>query len=377
MTNINVDSVTTTSIQSPPFNCPTKMAFDASLLQYLEDEEWRLLTSIEIGQRNHELVATELVQTISGLRGTCHHHLGSLAKRRLVSHQGKPYDSYRLTKTGYDFLALHALTKRGTISHLGCLIGQGKEADVYTAFGEDDVPIVVKFHRVGRVSFRKAKESRDYLSKKHTSSWLYLSRLSARQEFANMQALQDFPVPRAIDWNRHCVVMSLVPGSLLNNIQEMADPELVFDRCLDLAVRLLKSGVVHADFSQFNLMVTDDGDVTAIDFPQCMKHTNPMARDAFAHDLNELRRFFDLRFDLRVQGVPAFEDFEDEIEPIDLALKIDPEKDDGEEEEDTEEGEERRIQARVSRENRFKRKAKRKKESKTMSRLKHEANHYD
>ena len=353
------------------------MAFDASVLQYLEDEEWRLLTAIEIGQRNHELVATELVQTISGIRGTCHHHLGSLVRHRLVSHEGKPYDGYQLTKNGYDFLALHALTKRGTISHLGSLLGQGKEADVYSAFNDDDEPVVVKFHRVGRVSFRKAKETRDYLNKKHSASWLYLSRLSAKQEFNNMMALQEFEVPKAIDWNRHCVVMSLVKGTLMNNIQEMADPARVFERCIDLGVRLLKRGVVHADFSQFNIMVSEEGDVTLIDFPQCMKYTNPMAEETFNHDMNELRRFFDLRFDVKVDSVPVFADLIEDVDPIDLTARAKPETEPADGEEEDEEAEDRRVRAKVSKENRFKRKAKRKKETKTMTKLRLEIKHFE
>lgn len=43
-------------------------------------------------------------------------------------------------------------------------------------------------------------------------SWLWLSRLAAAKEFAFMEALgvAGFPVPRAIEHNRHAVLMSLV-----------------------------------------------------------------------------------------------------------------------------------------------------------------------
>lgn len=346
------------------------MAFDASLLQYIEEDEWRLLTSIEMGMRNHELVGTELIQSISGIKGTAYHHLSNLCHNRLISHEGKPYDGYTLTKNGYDFLALHTLVKRGTISHIAGILGQGKEADVYTAFSDDETPLVIKFHRIGRVSFRKAKDTRDYLSKKHSSSWLYLSRLSAQREFQNMSALQDFPVPRAIDWNRHAVVMSLIPGTLLNNVNQLDDPSHVFDNCVDLAVRLLKIGVVHADFSQFNIIIGDDGKITLIDFPQCLKYTNPEAEEKFNHDLSELRRFFDLRFDLKVESLPQFSDFSDEIVPRDMSKAVN-----GNEEEDNEEEENQdaKIQQKVSRENRYRIKPRRKKESKTMSKLKKEA----
>jgi RIO kinase 2 len=354
------------------------MAFDPTVLPYLEDEEWRVLTATELGQRNHELVGTELIHSISGLRGGIKHWLDDLSRHRLIAHEGKPYDGYRLTKNGYDFLALHSLTKRGTITHLAGILGQGKEADVYSAFGENDTPLVVKFHRIGRVSFRKAKETREYLSKKHSSSWLYLSRLSAQREFNNLNALQGFPVPKAVDANRHCVVMSLVPGTLLNNIQEVGDVEAIWGKCMDIAVRLLRVGVVHADFTQFNLMIDEEENVTLIDFPQCMKHVNPQAEEAFDHDVGELARFFELRFGFVPESVPKFADFTEEIVPMDLFGR---KKEDANEEEDGEEEDagdkDAAVRTKVSKENRFKRKYTRRHESKTMSRLKLEAKNWD
>lgn len=104
----------------------------------------------------------------------------------------------------------------------------------------------MKLHRLGRTSFRAVKSKRDYLRHRSSYNWLYLSRLAALKEFAFMkvfhsfffliyvhvywvisisfhdgvklgsveQALEEhgFPVPNAIDCNRHCVIMSLVQG---------------------------------------------------------------------------------------------------------------------------------------------------------------------
>ena len=70
------------------------------------------------------------------------------------------------------------------------------------------------FFRLGRTSFRKIKEKRDYHQHRNNASWIYLSRLSATREFAYMKALheRDFPVPKPVDFNRHCVLMELVNG---------------------------------------------------------------------------------------------------------------------------------------------------------------------
>ena len=51
-------------------------------------------------------------------------------------------------------------------------------------------------------------------------SWIYLSRISATKEFAYMKALHDrgFPIPKPLDFNRHCVVMELVDGHPLQQV---------------------------------------------------------------------------------------------------------------------------------------------------------------
>lgn len=126
-------------------------------------------------------------------------------------------DGYRLTNTGYDYLALKSLTLRTSVASFGNQIGVGKESNIYTVSNDEGVALCLKLHRLGRTCFRNIKEKRDYHGKRHKASWLYLSRISATREFAYMKALYDrgFPVPKPIDFNRHCVIMELVNGYTL------------------------------------------------------------------------------------------------------------------------------------------------------------------
>jgi len=119
-----------------------------------------------------------------------------------------------LTNTGYDYLALKSLTLRGSVSSFGNQIGIGKESNIYVVADEEGTAICLKLHRLGRTCFRNVKAKRDYHGRRHKASWLYLSRISATREFAYMSALYDrgFPVPKPIDFNRHCVLMDLVKG---------------------------------------------------------------------------------------------------------------------------------------------------------------------
>jgi RIO kinase 2 len=81
------------------------------------------------------------------------------------------YEGYRLTYGGYDFLAIRAMLKRGTITGVGRKFGVGKESDIYLATNEAGDELALKLHRLGRVSFRRVKEKRDYLGhRKHGES---------------------------------------------------------------------------------------------------------------------------------------------------------------------------------------------------------------
>lgn len=49
------------------------------------------------------------------------------------------------------------------------------------------ISVLKFFNRLGRTSFRKLKQKRDYLKHRKNVSWLYLSRLAAVKEYAYMK----------------------------------------------------------------------------------------------------------------------------------------------------------------------------------------------
>lgn len=56
-------------------------------------------------------------------------------------------DGYRLTNSGYDYLALKTLTARNVVSSFGNQIGVGKESNIYTVANEEGQPLCLKLHR--------------------------------------------------------------------------------------------------------------------------------------------------------------------------------------------------------------------------------------
>ncbi|XP_041369931.1 serine/threonine-protein kinase RIO2-like isoform X2 [Gigantopelta aegis] len=266
-----------------------------------------------MGMKNHEIVPAPLIASIAHLpSGGCHKILRELSKHRLIAYEqgGKQFSGYRLTNSGYDYLSLKALTSRDVVTSLGNQIGVGKESDVYITGGPNEEQYAIKFHRLGRTSFRQLKNKRDYHKHRRFTSWLYLARLAAMKEFAYMKALfeRGFPVPKPVDFNRHAVVMELLSAHPMCQVHEVADPSALYSECMDLIVRLGNCGVIHGDFNEFNLMLDSKDRVTMIDFPQMVSINHLNAEWYFNRDVGCMRIFFNRRFHYESELYPTFKD---------------------------------------------------------------------
>ena len=64
------------------------MKFDVEVFRYIEKDAWRVLVSVEMGMKNHELVPAPLIEQLSGLkRGGAFKVLKVLAKNKLVQEE--------------------------------------------------------------------------------------------------------------------------------------------------------------------------------------------------------------------------------------------------------------------------------------------------
>eukprot|EP00536_Pseudo-nitzschia_multiseries_P016610 jgi/Psemu1/247630/estExt_Genewise1.C_11640001 len=296
------------------------MKLDPTVLRTMGPTDFRVLEAVEKGMQKHALVPSSLIASLSSLRhGGTGKILSSLLRDKLLSHdQSCGYDGYRITTAGYDILTLHNLKSRKIIAAIGDRIGTGKESDIYLAVRPSGEQIVLKFHRLGRTSFRNVKKTRDYFvyhqkgrnvgapKTNQANSWLFLSRKSALKEFAFMKALYnvDYPTPEPIAHNRHVVAMSLIRGVPLYQIirtkLSAEQASSIFHQASDLALRLAKHGLVHCDLNEFNLIVDvkclDNGEpkpiVTLIDFPQMVSTKHPNARELYERDTACLLKFF-------------------------------------------------------------------------------------
>ncbi|TDH12693.1 hypothetical protein EPR50_G00049960 [Perca flavescens] len=282
------------------------------VLRYLSRDDFRVLTAVEMGMKNHEIVPVSLLSSIASLKhGGCNKILRELVKHKLVAYErNKTVQGYRLNNGGYDYLALKTLCSREVIISVGNQMGVGKESDIYIVASPNNEQYALKLHRLGRTSFRNLKNKRDYHQHRKSISWLYLSRLSAMKEFAYMKALYDrgFPVPKPVDYNRHAVVMEFINGYPLYQVHELQDPPALYNEFMELIVKLANHGLIHGDFNEFNLMLDDQDHITMIDFPQMVSTSHPNAEWYFDRDVKCIKDFFAKRYNYESAVFPTFKD---------------------------------------------------------------------
>jgi RIO kinase 2 len=273
----------------------------AGLLLQLDPKDFRVLQAIELGMAKFYFVPLEEVIKYANLDSSeVEFRLRELDRKDLIYRQAEPYLGYILNYSGYDCLALNALAKADMLSSFGKSLGVGKEADIYDALTDEGGLVAVKFHRLGRTSFRETRRKRGYVTKRGHVPWLYQSRLAAEKEFQMMKRAHEagVSVPKPIHQNRHVVVMSYIDGYNLVDVDSLDDPEGFLDDILMNVREAFKVGVVHSDLSEFNVVVQRGGRVLLIDWPQAVTLDHPNADALLSRDIRNLLRYFRRKFNV-------------------------------------------------------------------------------
>ena len=264
----------------------------------LSREDLSLLGAIESGMKTHEWVPSFLITKIAGLSASkSEYRLQHLFEKKLVVREAQHYLGYQINFDSYDLLALSDFVRRDQVRSIGEEIGVGKESIVREAQG--DGPLTIKFHRQGRTSFKHVRRLRDHLTDKPKVPWLYAAALAAKREFRVMEKLHPLvSIPRPVAISRHALAMEQIPGPLLNRIT-LEDPEEGLRLILVEVGRALSQGIIHADLSEFNIMIADSGPVI-IDWPQAVDATHPNADELLKRDLGNVLRFFQRKYHIEM-----------------------------------------------------------------------------
>jgi len=260
----------------------------AAVFPELEPGDFYLLSGLEHGMRFSEWVKESDVPQFSRLdAGDVSYRLDRCMDRELIERKTIQYTGYRLTFEGYDALALRTFTERDTFDEFGAPLGVGKESDVYEV--RSYKPLALKYHREGYTQFREVRKEREYTSDREHVSWMYTARKAAEREHEVVETLYpDVAVPQPIDHNRHAIVMEKLPGAELANAK--LDPEQatgVLDLILGEIDAAYEAGYVHADVSEYNVFVSEDG-VALFDWPQAATTDHENAAEFLRRDVENI-----------------------------------------------------------------------------------------
>ncbi|MGE5554735.1 MAG: RIO1 family regulatory kinase/ATPase [Methanocella sp.] len=274
----------------------------------LEPEDFRVLSIIEAAMAQHEFVPTEQIHRFSKVPlDRINYTLSKLNKLNLIYRVKGAYVGHTLNNQGYDCLAIHALVKGGVIASFGRSLGVGKEADVYDALTPQGRRIAVKFHRLGRISFRQTRRKRGYI--KERSTWLYQSHLAAEKEFQAMKLAYEHgvAVPEPLCQNRHVIAMGMIEGGELAKYKDVGDAKKVLRQILrNVKLAYTKAGLIHADLSEYNIILQPEGLILIIDWPQAVRTNHENAKELLERDLKNVLTYFKRKFSIDLAVETAF-----------------------------------------------------------------------
>jgi len=198
--------------------------------------------------------------------------------------------------TVYDFL------NRGVIAEIHGAVKAGKESKLYWGRGPDGRELAIKIFLTVSSEFRKGMlpyiegDPRFAHVRRGTRSLVYVW---AQKEFKNLQRAREagVSVPEPIAVSKNVLIMGFigengVSAPLLREAPPK-NPQWAFRQILAHVTRLYrKAGLVHADLSEYNIMVWR-GRPVLFDVSQAVSVEHPMADTFLRRDLENLRRFFE------------------------------------------------------------------------------------
>lgn len=271
----------------------------------LDPEDIYLLSGIEQGMRFSEWVARGKLPEFAGLTPEeVTYRLDRCLDRELIERKTIQYEGYRLKFEGYDALALHTFAERETIDGVGASLGVGKESDVYEA--RSYRPLALKYHREGIANFREVNRERSYTADREHVSWMYTARKAAEREYAALEDLYPaVAVPRPVDHNRHAIVMEKMTGVELSRTR-LEDDQVrpLLELILSELATAYDHGRVHADLSEYNIFVDEDG-VTIFDWPQSVPTDHANAAEFLQRDVANIVGYFQRKYPNQTAGISA------------------------------------------------------------------------
>ncbi|MGD9130946.1 MAG: serine protein kinase RIO [Candidatus Bathyarchaeota archaeon] len=218
--------------------------------------------------------------------------------------KNKRSEDYQVIEEVFDrstLMTIYDLMNKGTIDEIHGVVSAGKEARVYWGKDGQGNELAIKIYLTSSADFKKGMipyiegDPRFSHVRRDTRSLIYVW---AQKEFKNLRRAQEAKVnvPEPLAIQKNVLVMEFIgkDGVRAPLLKETAleEPQRVFRLLLTYLRRLYqKGGLVHADLSEYNIMIWK-GKPVIFDVAQSVLTGHPMADRFLRRDLENLHKYF-------------------------------------------------------------------------------------
>jgi len=228
--------------------------------------------------------------------------------------KNKRSEDYQVIEEVFDrstLMTIYDFMNKGVIDEIHGVVNAGKEARIYYGKDPQGNELAIKIYLTSSAEFKKGMiqyiegDQRFAHVRRDTRSLIYTW---AKKEYKNLQRAQEVKVnvPEPLAIQKNVLIMKFIGrnGERAPLLKEavLEEPLVVFNQLLTYLSRLYrKGGLVHADLSEYNVMIWK-GKPVIFDVAQSVLTTHPMAEKFLQRDLENIHRYFK-RLDSSVPSV--------------------------------------------------------------------------
>lgn len=196
-------------------------------------------------------------------------------------------------------MAVHELSRKKYFRFVEFIIATGKEGNVFRCNSGKNF-FALKIYKIETSDF---KHMNDYLKgderfKDVRKDKLEIIKAWTKKEFRNLSDLNKagIRVPLPIAYNRNCLVMEFI-GDEDGNPSKSAkkkpfeDPEKQYTLLCKYMAKMVKTKLVHADLSEYNILNKNE-ELVVIDVGQTVSTLHPKAKEFFERDVLNMSKWF-------------------------------------------------------------------------------------
>ena len=198
-------------------------------------------------------------------------------------------------------MTIYNFLNKRTIDEIYGVVKAGKEARIFWGKDPDEKELAIKIYLTTSADFKKGMlpyiegDPRFTHVRRDTRSLVYAW---AQKEFKNLQRAHEagVKVPQPIAVEKNVLIMEFIGkngvSAPLMRETPLRNPKRIYRQLLTYLKILYRKGrLVHADFSEYNIMIWK-GKPVIFDVSQAVPIEHPMADQFLRRDLENLNRYF-------------------------------------------------------------------------------------